>query len=143
MISEQEILNASILIVDDQNANVQLLEQMLRDVGYASITSATDPYTVCALHRANRYDLILLDLLMPGMDGYQIMEELKEIETDDYLPIIVITAQPDHKLRALAAGAKDFISKPFNLMEVKMRIHNMLEVRLLYKKLGLYVKYSG
>ena len=135
MISELEILNASILIVDDQNANVQLLEQMLRDVGYTSITSATDPYTVSVLHRANRYDLILLDLLMPGMDGYQIMEELKEIETDDYLPIIVITAQPDHKLRALAAGAKDFISKPFNLMEVKMRIHNMLEVRLLYKKL--------
>ena len=135
MISEQEILNASILIVDDQNANVQLLEQMLRDAGYTSITSATDPYTVCALHRANRYDLILLDLLMPGMDGYQIMEELKEIETDDYLPIIVITAQPDHKLRALAAGAKDFISKPFDLMEVKMRIHNMLEVRLLYNNL--------
>ena len=100
MISEQEILNASILIVDDQNANVQLLEQILRDVGYASIASATDPYTVCALHRANRYDLILLDLLMPGMDGYQIMQELKEIETDDYLPIIVITAQPDHKLPA-------------------------------------------
>ncbi len=135
MISEQEILNASILIVDDQDANVQLLEQMLRDVGYVSITSATDPYTVGALHRANCFDLILLDLLMPGMDGYQVMEELKEIETDDYLPIIVITAQPDHKLRALAAGAKDFISKPFDLMEVKMRIHNMLEVRLLYKKL--------
>ena len=72
---------------------------------------------------------------MPGMDGFQVMQELKEIETDAYLPVLVITAQPDHKLRALAAGAKDFIAKPFDLVEIKTRIHNMLEVRLLYKKL--------
>ena len=95
---------------------------------------------VCALHRKNHYDLILLDLQMPGMDGFQVMEGLKEIETDGYLPVLVITAQPDHKLRALAAGAKDFISKPFDLVEVKTRIHNMLEVRLLYKKLENYNK---
>ena len=135
MISEQEILNARILIVDDQNANVLLLEQMLRDVGYACITSTMDPHTVCALHQAKHYDLILLDLLMPGMDGYQVMEGLKEIEMDGYVPILVITAYQSHKLRALAAGAKDFISKPFDLTEVKTRIHNMLEVRLLYTKL--------
>ena len=138
MISEQEILNAGILIVDDQEANVQLLEQMLRDVGYVHIASATDPFTVCELHRTNRYDLILLDLLMPGMDGFQVMEALKESETDSYLPVLVITAQPDHKLRALAAGAKDFVAKPFDLVEVKTRIRNMLEVRLLYKKLENY-----
>jgi len=135
MISEHEILNASILIVDDKSANVQLLEQMLRDVGYACITSTMDPHTVCALHRANRYDLILLDLLMPGMDGYQVMEGLKEIEANSYLPVLVITAYQSHNQRALAAGAKDFISKPFDLSEVKARIHNMLEVRFLYKKL--------
>lgn len=135
MISEQEILNASILIVDDQEANVLLLEQMLRDAGYACITSTMDPHTVCPLHRANHYDLILLDLLMPGMDGYQVMEGLKEIEANSYLPVLVITAYQSHNQRALAAGAKDFISKPFNLTEVKARIHNMLEVRLLYKKL--------
>ena len=140
MISEQEILNASILIVDDQQANVLLLEEMLRDAGYACIASTTDPYAVCALHRKNRYDLILLDLQMPGMDGFQVMEGLKEIETDGYLPVLVITAQPDHKLRALAAGAKDFVSKPFDLVEVQTRIHNMLEVRLLYKKLENYNK---
>src|SRR5665811_974868 len=100
-------------------------------------TSTMDPYTVCDLHRANRYDLILLDLQMPGMDGFQVMDALKEDETDadGYFPILVITAQPDHKLRALASGAKDFISKPFDLMEVRTRIHNMLEVRLLYKQL--------
>ncbi len=77
---------------------------------------------------------------MPGMDGFQVMEGLKEIETDGYLPVLVITAQPDHKLRALAAGAKDFVSKPFNLVEVQTRIHNMLEVRLLYRKLENYNK---
>ena len=138
MISEQEILNASILIVDDQQSNVLLLGEMLRDAGYACIASTTDPYAVCALHRKNHYDLILLDLQMPGMDGFQVMEGLKEIETDGYLPVLVITAQPGHKLRALAAGAKDFVSKPFDLVEVQTRIHNMLEVRLLYKKLENY-----
>jgi len=140
MISEQEILNASILIVDDQEANVLLLEQMLSYVGYACIASTMDPYAVCELHRKNHYDLILLDLQMPGMDGFQVMEGLKEIETDGYLPVLVITAQPDHKLRALAAGAKDFVAKPFDLVEVQTRIHNMLEVRLLYKKLENYNK---
>jgi PAS domain S-box-containing protein len=144
MISEQEILNASILIVDDQQSNVFLLEEMLREAGYVSIASTNDPYDVCALHKKNSYDLILLDLMMPGMDGFQVMEELKadlaETVPDGYLPVLVITAQPGHKLRALAAGAKDFVSKPFDLVEVKTRIHNMLEVRLLYKKLENYNK---
>jgi len=135
MISEQEILNASILIVDDQEANVFLLEQILRETGYVSIMSTMDPRKVCELHLKNCYDLILLDLQMPGMDGFQVMEGMKEIEIDGYVPILVITAQPGHKLRALAAGAKDFIAKPFDLVEIQMRIHNMLEVRLLYKQL--------
>lgn len=138
MISADDMLNASILIVDDQEANVQLLEQMLREAGYRCITSTMDPHAVCVLHHANRYDLILLDLQMPGMDGFQVMEGLKEIETDGYLPVLVITAQPGHKLRALAAGAKDFISKPFDLVEARTRIYNMLEVRLLYKQLEQY-----
>ena len=135
MVSADDILNASILIVDDQEANVQLLEQMLRDAGYTRIASTTNPYEVGELHRANRYDLILLDLLMPGMDGFQVMDDLKKFEINGYLPVLVLTAQPDHKLRALAAGAKDFIVKPFDLVEVKTRIRNMLEVRLLYKQL--------
>ena len=138
MISTAEILNASILVVDDQETNVQMLEQILHDAGYLCVTSTTDPHAVCALHRANHYDLILLDLQMPGMDGFQVMEGLKAIENDSYIPILVITAQPSHKLRALAAGAKDFVAKPFDLVEVKTRIHNMLEVRLLYKRLGQY-----
>ncbi len=134
MISSFDILHGKILIVDDLQRDVRLLEQMLRTAGYESVTSTMDPSTVCALHLAHRYDLILLDLQMPVMDGFQVMEGLKEIEIGSYLPVLVITAQPDHKLRALHAGAKDFISKPFNLAEVLIRVRNMMEVRLLYNK---------
>ena len=140
MITQAEILDASILIVDDQEANVSLLRQTLGEAGYTRVSSTSDPREVCALHRRNRYDLILLDLQMPGMDGFQVMEALKTNEADGYLPVVVITAQPGHKLRALQAGARDFISKPFDLVEVRTRIHNMLEVRLLYRELE---KYNG
>ena len=125
------VLDAKILIVDDKETNVKLLEVILRSVGYVGITSTLDPYAVCELHAKNCYDLIVLDLQMPGMDGFQVMEGLKQIEKGGYLPVLVITAQPDHKLRALRAGAKDFISKPFDTAEVLTRVHNMLEVRLL------------
>jgi len=134
-LAESDILNASILIVDDQEANVSLLDQLLHKAGYVSVSSTMNPQEVCALHRMNRYDLILLDLQMPGMDGFQVIEALKTNDADGYLPVLVITAQPGHKLRALQAGARDFISKPFELVEVEARIHNMLEVRLLYKAL--------
>jgi PAS domain S-box-containing protein len=137
---ESDVLKASILIVDDQQANVSLLEQLLSEAGYTCVASTMNPHEVCALHRRNRYDLILLDLQMPGMDGFQVMEGLKTNDADAYLPVIVLTAQPGHKLRALQAGAKDFVAKPFDLVEVKTRIHNMLEVRVLYKKLENYNK---
>ena len=135
MISEQELLNARILIVDDQRSMILLLEAMLREAGYVCIASTMDPHAVCELHRKNNYDLILLDLEMPDMDGFQVMEGLKEIATDDYIPVLVLTAQPEHMLRALSAGAKDFVTKPFDQDEVQRRIHNMLEVHLLHKKL--------
>jgi CheY-like chemotaxis protein len=140
MITAAEILNASILIVDDQQSNVLLLEEILRGAGYTRVSATTDPHTVAALHRAHHYDLILLDLQMPGLDGFQVMENLKAIETEGYIPVLVITAQPTHKLQALQAGAKDFVSKPFDLTEVKTRIHNMLEVRLLHRRLDNYNK---
>jgi len=140
MLTKTDMLNARLLIVDDQAANVRLLEQMLSGAGYTSIASTMDPREVCELHRRNQYDLILLDLLMPGMDGFAVMEELKAVETGGYLSVLVITAQPGHKLRALQAGAKDFVSKPFDLVEVKTRIHNMLEVRLLYREIAGYNK---
>ncbi len=140
ILSESDMLGASILIVDDQETNVCLLEQLLSQAGYTCVASTMNPQEVCALHRRNRYDLILLDLQMPGMDGFQVMEGLKTNDADAYLPVLVITAQPGHKLRALQAGARDFISKPFDLVEIRTRIRTMLEVRLLYKKLEDFSK---
>jgi PAS domain S-box-containing protein len=136
MLEASEILNATILIVDDQEANVILLEQMLRNEGYQHITTTQDPLAVCGLHEEQGFDLILLDLQMPQMDGFEVIEALKKIEQGSYLPVLVITAQPAHKLRALKAGAKDFVSKPFDFVEVQTRIYNMLEVRLLYRRLN-------
>jgi len=132
MISASDIHHGKVLIVDDKKANVRLLEGMLRGAGYDSVTSTMIPGGVCGLHRRNRDDLILLDLQMPGVDGFQVMEGLTEIETGGYLPVLVIAAKPDHKLRALKAGAKDLFSKPFDLAGVLIRAYNMLEVRLLH-----------
>ena len=130
-----DILAARILIVDDQEVNVHLLRRLLTEGGYTQVSSTMDPCEVCRLHRANDYDLILLDLQMPVMDGFGVMAGLQSNSSEPYLPVIVLTAQPGHKLRALNAGAKDFISKPFDLLEVKMRIRNVLEVRVLYRRL--------
>ncbi len=132
MVRTLDILNANVLIVDDQEAHVLLLERMLRGAGYTSIQSTMDPREVCALHRQNRYAAILLDLKMPDMDGFKVMDDLKEIETDFNLPVLVITAEPGEKLRALRAGARDFVGKPLDLTEVLMRVHNIIEVRLLH-----------
>jgi len=132
---EAAILRSSILIVDDQVAHVHLLERLLQDAGYLNVSSTLDPRRVAAMHHENHYDLILLDLQMPGLDGFGVLEALSADSGGSYLPVIVLTAQPGHKLRALQAGARDFIAKPFETVEVKVRIHHMLEVRLLHKKL--------
>jgi PAS domain S-box-containing protein len=132
------ILNARILVVDDQPANVELLEKMLANAGYANVASTMAPRTVAGLHAEHHYDLILLDLQMPEMDGFAVIEQLKLDEPGGYLPVLVITAQPDQKMRALQAGARDFVSKPFDMLEVQTRIRNMLEVRLLYRQLDEY-----
>jgi CheY-like chemotaxis protein len=131
MVRTFDILSAKVLIVDDQQAHVLLLERMLRGAGYTCVQSTTDPREVYDLHREHHFAVILLDLKMPGMDGFQVMESLKELETDDNLPVLVITAEPGEKLRALRAGARDFVSKPLDLAEVLMRLHNLIEVRLL------------
>lgn len=131
MIEKSAILKANLLIVDDQQANVKLLEMILRSAGFTSISSTMNPLEVCQLHLEHHYDLILLDLQMPLMNGFEVMEGLKEIEIESYLPVLIITAQPEEKVHALNAGAKDFISKPFDVTEVIVRVNNMLEVRLL------------
>jgi len=127
------LFNAKILIVDDRECNITLLRRTLEDAGYGSVFSTAHPENARHLHLENQFDLILLDLEMPGMDGFQVMEGLKEIERESYLPIMVLTAHPDLKLRALQSGARDFISKPFDLAEVLIRVRNMLEIRLLHQ----------
>jgi diguanylate cyclase (GGDEF)-like protein len=140
MPSREDILNAKILVVDDSPDNIELMEEILRAEGYTCVSSTMLPEQVCPLHRQHNYDLILLDLQMPGLNGFQVMKGLKEIEHGGYLPVLALTAQPSFKIAALEAGARDFISKPFDLLEVHKRIHNMLEVRLLYKELAQYSK---
>jgi putative two-component system response regulator len=133
-----DIFQGRILIVDDQAPNLCLLDQMLRGAGYLHVTTTSDPEAVSDLQATNQFDLILLDLKMPVMDGFQVMEALRALEPDGCLPVLVITAQPDLKLRALKAGAMDFISKPFELAELLVRVRNLLEVRLLNKRLNQY-----
>ncbi len=130
MTGAPDIFHGKILIVDNQADNVLLLEQMLRGAGYVAISSTTNPTAVRELHRQNRYDLILLDLQMPVMDGFEVMAALKEVELGGEIPVFVLTAQLEHKRRALDAGAKDFLSKPFELDEVLLRVRNWLEARL-------------
>ena len=127
--------SAKILLVDDVFANVKVLEYMLGDAGYTNLSSTMDAREVLQLHRINRYDLIVLDLNMPFMNGFDVLEGLRLIDTEGYLPVLAVTAEPGHKLRALNSGAKDFVSKPFDHTEVLTRIRNLLEVRLLYTRM--------
>jgi CheY-like chemotaxis protein len=127
MISSTEIHDAKLLIVDDLPSDVLLLENILGAEGYGSVDSTLDPVSVCELHRKNHYDLILLDLNMPGMSGFEVMEELKGIGESTDLPVMVITTQPDHWIRALGAGARDFVSKPYKIPELLGHLHYLLE----------------
>lgn len=135
MLDERQMMDARILIVDDQAMNVELLGQLLCNAGYTQVHSTTVPERVCELYAEHLFDLILLDLQMPGMDGFAVMAALQAQLATHCLPVLVLTAQPDHKLRALQAGARDFISKPFDVVEVKVRIRNILEVQLLQRQL--------
>jgi DNA-binding response OmpR family regulator len=127
MVSSAEIHDARLLVVDDRASDILLLSSILGVEGYRSVDVTLDPVTVCELHRKNRYDLILLDLNMPGMNGFEVMEELKGIEESTDLPVMVITTQPDHWIRALGAGARDFMCKPFRIPELLAHVHCLLE----------------
>jgi diguanylate cyclase (GGDEF)-like protein/PAS domain S-box-containing protein len=134
MINRDDINRAAILIVDDQPVNVQLLEFLLKGTGYTNVHSTTNPREVAPLHEQHHYDLIILDLHMPGMSGFEVMKEIEPMELESYLPVLVVTAEPDKKLAALEAGARDFVTKPFDPVEVLSRVKNMLEVRLLHRE---------
>ncbi len=129
-VDPSEVLKRRVLIVDDQQANVRLLERVLRGAGYAAVDSTQNPHEVCDLHRQNRYDLILLDLQMPSLDGFRVLKALKLVEEESHVPVLVMTSHPGNKELALQAGAKDFISKPFDVVEVLTRVYSMLEERL-------------
>jgi len=135
MIADAEIRAARILLVDDQSPTAALLAQLLEEERYTAVSVTRDPRAVCALHHTNVYDLILIDLQMQGIDGFELIEGLKSTETAPTLPVLVVTAQPEDKMRALESGVRDFISKPIDVIEVKTRIRNMLEVQILYKRL--------
>lgn len=129
--------NARILIIDDQPPNVLLLTKMFEANGYSFVVGMTDPVAAVEAYAESHFDIILLDINMPVLDGFGVMEKLKLLVGDDYLPIIVLTAQIDHetRLRALQGGARDFLTKPFDHMEVLSRVRNLLEVRLMYLQL--------
>src|SRR5689334_4601640 len=136
MISREERLRARILIIDDQQPNLDLLASILAAEGYAHITCLDDSREAAALYRKLRPELVLLDLGMPYLDGFEVMEALRDLEPDGSLSILVLTGQADAdtRLRALASGARDFLAKPFSVPEVLARIRNLLEVRLLLRR---------
>lgn len=135
---EQIILNAKILIIDDAEANLKLLEDILAREGFQQVVSTADPVRSLDLIKAFEPDLILLDLMMPELDGYGILEILsRHVPKDEYLPVLVLTADAtiNAKRKALSLGAKDFLTKPFDTIEAMLRVWNLLETRMLYRQL--------
>jgi len=128
--------NAKILIVDDEVRNVNLLHQVLDHAGYSHLHTTTDPREVCDLHEKIRPDLILLDIKMPFMDGFEVMKQLEQAKGDSYLPILILTAEVDDRTRlhALDSGGKDFMEKPINIPELLLRVKNLLEIKLLHEQ---------
>jgi putative two-component system response regulator len=132
------VTDARILVIDDQESNVQLLDRLLRMKGYSHIETLTDSRQAVARFVATRPDLVCLDLRMPHLSGLEVLEELQPlIAADDYLPVLILTADtaPETKQIALSMGAKDFLNKPFDAVEALLRIHNLLETRMLYMEL--------
>lgn len=137
MLEERRIHDAKILIVDDEPMNVILLEETLGEQGYGNVRGETDPREAVSLYPEFQPDIVLLDLNMPHMDGFEVMRRISEYEQEQYVPVLVLTGQQDRetRLKALSAGAKDFLTKPLDLTEVTLRVRNLLEVRLLYSQL--------
>jgi CheY-like chemotaxis protein len=132
------LTDARIMVVDDERVNVVLLERILEQDGYRNVKSVTDPSEAIGLYDQFEPDLVLLDLHMPKLDGFAVMKLLEDrISSDTFLPILILTAdiRPEIKRRALSAGAKDFVTKPFDRTEVLLRIQNLLETRFLHLRM--------
>ncbi len=138
MITDQDILQSRVLLVDDQAANLRLLEDILAREGFTQVLSVADPRRALELYAAFDPDLVILDLMMPGLDGYAVLEQLSRLrQPDDYRPVLVITADAttEARRRALSLGARDFLTKPFDQVEAMLRVWNLLETRCLYRRL--------
>jgi signal transduction histidine kinase len=133
---DAQIKDARILIVDDNSSNVELLREILTHDGYTRILGETDPRKVPALCEAEGFDLLLIDIRMPHMSGFELMERVRPIFGGDYVPILVLTAQTDQDTRrkSLELGANDFLTKPFIAWELLHRVRNMVEIRTLYRR---------
>jgi putative two-component system response regulator len=127
---------APILILDDEELNIDHLKLLLKRAGFGNVHGVTDSRRALPAYRDLRPDLVLLDLNMPHIDGFGVLEQLRAIEEESYVPVMVLTAQSDRdsRLRALDAGARDFLSKPFDAIEAVTRIRNLLEVRVLHRQ---------
>ena len=135
MISEEKIFAAKILAVDDDIINIQILKKILSNAGFINITATTDPTQVVQLYSEIQPDLILLDLNMPKMDGFAVMVQLALLNPDDYLPLLILTAEEESiRFKALQSGAKDFLHKPYQHLDVLLKSRNIIEVRLLYNQ---------
>ncbi|MCZ8172550.1 MAG: response regulator [Brevundimonas sp.] len=138
LVSAAEILARRILVIDDEEANVLLLASVLEREGYRDIHCVTDPTKALEAYVSLAPDIVLLDLMMPEVDGFQLLEAFKRHDRpDEFRPVLVLTADAtlQARRRALAVGAKDFVIKPFDVIEVALRISNLLETRVLYERL--------
>lgn len=138
--ARQEVVDlqaATILIIDDEPANVKLLERTLRTFGYAGLVSTTDPRNALGLLQQHDVDLVILDLNMPYMDGFEVMAQFKALGREDLPPILILTAQSEqeHRVRALQGGAHDYVTKPFAVEELLARVRNLLQVQLYHKSM--------
>ena len=136
--SSDDFFASRILLVDDQPANLRLLEELLAREGFSNVVSTTESEQVLDIYNSFDPDLIVLDLMMPGLSGYAVLERIeRQRQADEFRPVLVLTADATSqaKHRALALGAKDFLTKPFDAVEAMLRVWNLLETRHLYKRL--------
>lgn len=134
----RESNQARILVIDDEPANLALVAAVLAREGYTAVETLIDPQAATARYLAFQPDLVLLDLMMPGIDGYALLDRLGRLaRTDDLVPIMVLTADTsiDARRRALALGARDIVTKPFDVFEFGLRVANLIELRLLFERL--------
>ena len=130
--------DARILVIDDEPANLALVEAVLRREGYRHFEALSEPRLAADRHLAFQPDLVLLDLMMPSIDGYALLDSLGRLTgADDLVPVMVLTADTsvEAKRRALALGARDIVTKPFDVFEFALRVANLIELRMMFKQL--------